>query len=56
MSIDLGIPGISEAEQVGQGGFGVVYRARQEAFGRTVAVKVLSVATLGDGDRRRFER
>ena len=54
--INLHIPGISDAVSVGQGGFGVVYRARQETIGRTVAVKLLSVPTLGDEDRRRFER
>jgi serine/threonine-protein kinase PknK len=53
---DLGIPGISEATQVGQGSSGVVYRARQDAGGRTVAVKALFVSELGDEDGRRFER
>ncbi len=55
-SVDLGIDGIGEATKVGQGGFGVVYRARQEAFGRTVAVKVLSVPALDEESLRRFER
>jgi len=53
---DLGIPGISEATQVGQGSFGVVYRARQDAIDRTVAVKVLVVSELDDEENRRFER
>lgn len=34
----------------------MVYRARQETVGRTVAVKVLSLGTLGEQERRRFER
>ncbi len=56
MTADLGIPGISDASKIGQGSFGAVYRARQDAVDRTVAVKVLIGAALDDDDRRRFER
>ncbi len=50
------IPGYQELSPVAQGGFASVFRARQVAFDREVAVKVLTVE-LGDGrDRRRFER
>ena len=55
-TVDLGISGIEDAVPVGQGGFAVVYRAQQPAFGRTVAVKVLTVAELDDRSRDRFER
>jgi serine/threonine-protein kinase PknK len=55
-TVDLGIEGIGEATKVGEGGFGIVYRARQDAFGRTVAVKVLSVPAVDDESRRRFDK
>jgi len=55
-TVELGIPGISDATQVGRGGFGTVYRARQEKIGRTVAVKILGVSTLGADEQHRFER
>jgi serine/threonine protein kinase len=37
------VPGYRDLVQIGHGGFSVVYRARQEAFDRTVALKVLTV-------------
>ena len=50
------IDGYSDLQQIARGGFGVVYRARQDRFGRVVALKVLQVDSLGDRDRLRFER
>jgi len=38
-------PEVTDLVEIGRGGFGVVYRARQEQFRRDVAVKVIS-ATL----------
>lgn len=54
-TIDLGIPGISDAVEIGAGGFGVVYRAVEADLGRTVAVKVLST-NLDEASRFRFDR
>lgn len=51
----LGIPGLEEPTEIGRGGFAVVYRMVQPAFGRAVAVKVLA-GILDETALARFQR
>ncbi len=53
--VDLGIEGIGPASPIGSGEAGVVYRGRQEALNRTVAVKVLRADPGDEHARDRFE-
>ncbi|MGX7729902.1 protein kinase domain-containing protein [Rhodococcus sp. 2H158] len=52
---DLRLAGFADAVEIGRGGFGVVYRCRETALDRTVAVKVLT-ATLDADNLERFLR
>ncbi|EME67246.1 protein kinase/ LuxR family transcriptional regulator [Rhodococcus ruber BKS 20-38] len=47
--------GVDDVQEIGRGGFGVVYRCSQTELDRTVAVKVLTV-DLDDENRARFLR
>jgi predicted ATPase len=51
---ELAAAGFADAEEIGRGGFGIVFRCNQVALDRTVAVKILT-AELPD-DRERFLR
>ncbi|WP_232329562.1 protein kinase domain-containing protein [Nocardia violaceofusca] len=55
VSVELSASGFEDAEEIGRGGFGVVYRCTQVALDRTVAVKVLT-AELDDDNQTRFLR
>ena len=50
------VPGLERPEAIGRGGFGTVYVAEEPAFGRRVAVKVLSERIGDDEARRGFVR
>jgi len=46
------VPGYRDLARIGHGGFSVVYRAHQEAFDRTVALKILRMASDDEVNRR----
>ena len=48
--------GCIDVVPIGAGGSSLVYRARQEAFDRLIALKVLSLPLTDERSRRRFER
>jgi predicted ATPase len=51
---ELSAAGFADADEIGRGGFGIVFRATQVALDRVVAVKVLTAEL--DEDRERFLR
>ncbi|WP_368680256.1 protein kinase (plasmid) [Rhodococcus opacus] len=55
ISSELEAEGFDDAQEVGRGGFGVVYRCEQPSLDRTVAIKVLT-ADVDRDDRDRFVR
>ena len=50
------IEGYEVIDEIGAGGFSVVYRARQSSMNRDVAIKVLNTGFTSDDARRTFER
>ena len=55
-AVDLGLPALTAAVEIGRGAAGVVYRADQPTINRTVAVKMLPYAAMDEAARTRFER
>lgn len=54
LAADLHAAGLDDAEEIGRGGFGIVYQCTEPALDRVVAVKVLTGEL--DEDRQRFIR
>lgn len=52
----MDIPGYDDLREIGRGGFAVVFSARQVAFDRRVAIKVLATPGTDEDRRRRFDR
>ena len=52
---ELEADGYHDAEPIGRGGFGVVYRCREPSLDRVVAIKVLS-ADQDDAELEHFDR
>ncbi len=55
-TVDIGVPGVTHAVEIGRGAFGTVYRAYQPDFDRTIAVKVLATPIANQQARTSFER
>ncbi|WP_433756574.1 protein kinase domain-containing protein [Nocardia sp. CA-135398] len=55
LAAELAAAGFADAQEIGRGAFGIVYRCTDSALDRDVAVKVLG-STVDDEDRTRFLR